>query len=225
MYNGVEFLTCSLLTAVMIIGYQADKRIREKRKREKEQYYERITRIERDYQARILKKYLEETEMTDAEKKKQVLCSIAKALNDAHITWAVGGSLLLYFKGITDTFHDLDLMIAESDIEEAKRILCRRGSLQPQYDNGQYQTRHFLEFVIDAVDVDVISGFVIVKGGVAYECPLEISEIQTDFYLNGIQIPLHDLKTWERYYQLMGRTEKVRMIADFFSSEKKIAAN
>ena len=37
-----------------------------------------------------------------------------------HVTWAVGGSLLLYFKGIVDEFHDIDLMVMAEDTKEAK---------------------------------------------------------------------------------------------------------
>lgn len=54
--------------------------------------------------------------------KLEILSQIAKKLNEGHITWAVGGSLLLYFKGIVDEFHDIDLMVHADDAEEAKSL-------------------------------------------------------------------------------------------------------
>ena len=29
-------------------------------------------------------------------------------MNEAHVEWALGASMLLYFKGITSAFHDID---------------------------------------------------------------------------------------------------------------------
>lgn len=49
--------------------------------------------------------------MDEREKKLEVLCRIAHSLNRGKVLWALGGSLLLYLKGKTDTFHDIDLMV------------------------------------------------------------------------------------------------------------------
>ncbi len=86
--------------------------------------------------------------MESIEKKLTILSKIAEELNARGVTWAVGASLLLYFKGIVTAFNDIDLMISEEDYEAAKEI----------------------------------------------------------------RIPLQSLEDWRHYYQLMGRTEKVRLI-------------
>jgi len=120
--------------------------------------------------------------------------------------------LLLYFKNSTDHFNDIDIMVSENDIEKAKEILLKVGELMPQSPNKQYKTRHFLEFVIDGVDVDVMAGFVIVKDGIDYECPFSQDQIAESIQVNGEDIPLQNLKDWRRYYELMGRASKVKMI-------------
>ncbi|MFQ8833366.1 MAG: hypothetical protein ACLR7U_11200 [Ruthenibacterium lactatiformans] len=53
----------------------------------------------------------------ETERKPDVLADIARALNQSGVTWAVGGSLLLYFKGKTGVFRDIDLMVCETDVE------------------------------------------------------------------------------------------------------------
>ena len=53
----------------------------------------------------------------ETERKLDVLADIARALNQSGVTWAVGGSLLLYFKGKTGVFRDIDLMVCETDVE------------------------------------------------------------------------------------------------------------
>ena len=51
--------------------------------------------------------------MTEIQKKIELLKRIAQRLNEAHVQWALGASMLLYFKGITSALHDVDLMVAD----------------------------------------------------------------------------------------------------------------
>ena len=78
------------------------------------------------------------------DQKLKVLARIARALNEAGIVWAVGASLLLYLKGKTDSFHDIDVMVSEADVEKLKGLLLPMGILAPPNTDRQYQTKHFL---------------------------------------------------------------------------------
>ena len=120
--------------------------------------------------------------------------------------------MLLYFKGKTDIFHDIDLMVGEKDIDAAKALLLTIGDLLPEKPNPQYKTRHFLEFSVDGVDVDVMAGFIIVRDGKDYDCSLLPEQIEEYIPLNGELIPLQSLRDWRKYYELMGREAKVAMI-------------
>lgn len=150
--------------------------------------------------------------MENLEQKLKTLSDIARVLNKNNVTWAVGGSMLLYFKGKTDVFHDIDLMVCQEDVEKLKGLLSPMGTLAPPNPDRQYRTRHFLEFTIDGIDVDVMAGFVIVKDGVEYDCSLMPEQIAEWIQVNGETIPLQALSDWRRYYALMGRTAKVEMI-------------
>lgn len=141
-----------------------------------------------------------------------VLKKIAHEFNKADITWALGASLLLYFKRIAPDFHDIDIMVTNEDAASAKDILMRLGSLQPPNPNEKYQTKLFLEFVIDDVDVDMMAGFAIVHQDSVFDCSLQKDEIVEFYDLQGEQIPLQSLERWCLYYELMGRDEKVRTI-------------
>ena len=150
--------------------------------------------------------------MNDIEKKLKVLSNIAHVLNEKNVVWAVGASMLLYFKGKTDFFHDIDLMVSEDDVEKLKEQLLPMGLFAPPKLDKQYKTRHFLEFTIDGIDVDVMAGFVIVKDGRDVDCSLFPEQIEEYIQLNGETIPLQSLSDWRRYYELMGRSSKVEMI-------------
>lgn len=142
----------------------------------------------------------------------QVLLKIAKVLNENGISWAVGGSLLLYFEGKSDIFHDIDIMVVEKDAEKLKEILLTMGALQPPNLNVKYKTKYFFEFVVDDVDVDVMGGFVIVKNGVVYDVSLERYGIKKYKNIEGEKIPLQSLNDWKFFYELMDRPQKVKMI-------------
>ncbi|WP_142412856.1 nucleotidyltransferase domain-containing protein [Hathewaya massiliensis] len=154
--------------------------------------------------------------MTEVEEKFKVLSKIGKQLNDNNITWAIGASLLLYIKGISSEFHDIDIMVAESDVEALKNILLHLGELQPKTTNIQYKSKEFLEFKVEDVDIDVMAGFVIVNKGRDFYFPLHKGDIMDYEEINGVKIPLQSVKEWRNYYELMGRTEKVKMIDDKF---------
>ena len=84
--------------------------------------------------------------MTEQQKKIELLQKIAHQLNEAHVQWALGASMLLYFKGITSAFHDIDLMVADHDAECVRTILSVMGELCPPapMPNPMYRTKAFI---------------------------------------------------------------------------------
>ena len=79
----------------------------------------------------------------------ELLKKIALQFEKAHITWALGGSMMLYFKGIVPVFQDIDLMVADADAQTAQSILCSMGQMQPQNPNPKFRSKAFMEFVIE----------------------------------------------------------------------------
>ena len=150
--------------------------------------------------------------MTKTEHKISVLKTIARALNERDITWALGASMLLYFKGSVPEFHDIDLMVADEDADAAQTVLSSLGTLQPAKPNTKYKTKRFREYVIDGVDVDVMVGFAIVDGEETVDCSLKKEQIVEQINLDGEQIPLQSPMLWCTYYERMGRHEKAALI-------------
>lgn len=150
--------------------------------------------------------------MESVKKKLMVLSNIARKLNQRNLTWAIGGSLLLYFKGITNEFHDIDIMVAEEDVKVLKEIMLTFGQLFPPNPKVEYKTKHFLEFNVEGVEIDVMAGFTIVNRENEYYFPLRAGSVNDFTEVNGVSIPLQSIAEWRKYYELMGRTEKVKMI-------------
>lgn len=154
---------------------------------------------------------------SETEKKLMVLAKIAHRLNEAHLTWALGASTLLYFKGITDRFNDLDLMAETEETPAVCEILKKMGKMHPENRTAQYATKYFYEFTVDGVEIDLMGGFAIVKDGVIHDCSLKQENVTESADLYGECIPLESVHVWRRYYELMGREKKVKMIDDFFA--------
>ena len=152
--------------------------------------------------------------MTGIEDKISLLKRIAHRLNEAQVEWCLGASMMLYFKGIVSEFHDIDLMISVDDVEVVKTILSKMGTLcaSDQEPNPMYQTKCFMEYVIDAIDVDVMAGFAIVRESKIFDCSLCKDQIIDQLMLDNEVIPMQSPRLWCRYYRLMGRTTKADMI-------------
>ena len=120
--------------------------------------------------------------------------------------------MLLYFKGITSDFHDIDLMVADRDAECVRTILSEMGESgsSDSIPNPMYRTKTFMEFLIDSVEVDVMAGFAI--DGKVYDCALRKEQIVEKIPLGTEVIPLQSPSLWCKYYRLMGRAEKSEMI-------------
>ena len=152
--------------------------------------------------------------MAGTQEKIQLLLKIAHRLNEAGVEWALGASMMLYFKDITSDFHDIDLMVVDRDAECVRTILSEMGeSFSSDFiPNLMYRTKTFMEFRIDSVEVDVMAGFAIVKDGKLYDCALRKEQIVEQMPLGTEVIPLQSPLLWCKYYRLMGRTKKAEMI-------------
>lgn len=146
----------------------------------------------------------------DIEKKLSILAKVARGMNAAGLTWAVGASLMLFLRGRVNRFHDIDIMVDEAQVNEAQAVILKLGVAKDFKPHPRFLTRHFHEFDIEGVEVDLIAGYVIVCNGVPHECPLRHEDIDGTATVCDEVIPLHALEVWRRYYMLMGRPEKAK---------------
>ncbi len=142
----------------------------------------------------------------------KVLKQIAQRLNDHHITWQLGASCMLYLRGYVDHFHDIDIMIAENDVEQTIKIMQDLGTPIIEKLDSTYKTKVFLAYRMDEVAVDIMAGFIIVSQGQDHYFPLHQDEPCDIHLLEGVPIKLASVDTWLHYYTLMGRTDKVELI-------------
>lgn len=149
--------------------------------------------------------------MKTIEEKLKVLSKIAESFNKAKIHWAVGGSLLLYLKGYTDHFNDIDLLIYNDDAGRAKELMTELGQMRV-LDRNSYRAEHFYIFDVDEVEVDIMGDYYVPKNGMEERIALEKDAEIEWMHLGSQLIPLDSVPMWRRHYDVMGRQGKVDMI-------------
>ncbi len=149
--------------------------------------------------------------MKSIEEKLKVLSKIAERFNQAHIHWAVGGSLLLYLKGYTERFNDIDLLIYNHDAGKAKELMMELGQMRV-LDRNCYRAEHFYIFDVDEVEVDIMGDYYVPKDGVEHRIGLEKDAQIEWMHLGSQMVPLDSIPMWRRHYDVMGRQGKVDMI-------------
>ncbi len=147
--------------------------------------------------------------------KLKLLSNIAQELNQNNITWNLGASCMLYLRDIVSEFNDIDLMIKEEDIIKVEKIMSKYGTPVKRVPTEKYKTKYFLEYDIDGVEIDIMGGFVIVNKDQEYSFPLKENDPFDEYMLHGVTIHLAKVETWYKYYSLMERTDKVRLLKNY----------
>lgn len=162
---------------------------------------------------RMLPQFQIEIGLSKTETLHTTLQIIAHSLNSHDLCWAVGGSLLLNHHGIGAPARDIDLLVALEDIEAVVALLSELGEKIPWEANPQYRTRHFHEFLIGSVEVDVMAGMRIRTEVGEYTYDFNASSVMPPTVTEPSPIPYCALEDWYVLYQLIpGREEKVQLI-------------
>ncbi len=147
-----------------------------------------------------------------------IIAKIADALNKAEVRWAIGGSTLLFLKGIDFEFNDLDIVVLEEDAQKAKEALLSIGAAYHKSEKAP-TTKVFEEFTVDGLDVDVISGFIIQAYGKEFDCSFKNENVE-EIEVEGVKVRLDSLEAWQNIYQLQDRQEKAHYITDYLRYHK-----
>jgi muramoyltetrapeptide carboxypeptidase LdcA involved in peptidoglycan recycling len=150
----------------------------------------------------------------------QVLSYLGKRLNESKILWGVGASLMLHQHGLADQPNDIDIFVSLDDVDKADEILQSMGRKKRREENGTYETKHFYEYVVDGVDVDLMVGLAIsVEDGV-FEYVFDHESITDVFKIDGVEIPFTSLEDWFVLYQVIPcREKKVQRIETYLMEQ------
>jgi hypothetical protein len=143
-----------------------------------------------------------------------ILHTISNEFSKENITWGIGGSLLLYFHGITKKYNDIDILINEEDALKANSILSRIARRDEADTKAPFCTKYFYKYKTESISLDVIGGFGINHKEGTYWLDFNDSSVVSIY--EG-RIPLSSLEDWYVLYQLIpGKDDKARLLEDYW---------
>jgi hypothetical protein len=155
------------------------------------------------------------------EDKLKMLAEISGRLNEAGVEFAIGSSMLLYLNGLVDEARDIDLFINGESDGKAIAILRDLGEVRIKPRHALYTSSSFCTLVCDATEVDIIADFGVVNADCMGSIYISRESIEREILLHGEIVPLMYLEDWMEFYQLMGRTEKVELLTEYFQKHHK----
>lgn len=144
--------------------------------------------------------------------KLSVLHRISSELNNIGALWALGGSAMLYLRGMVDDFHDIDIIIASSSVASVSTCMDSIATRLVTVPNASFNSQQFAQYYMDGIGIDIICDFGIVCDGITHSYDWCDSDVDSTAVLHGTNIPLHSLSVWRQFYMLMGRHSKVQLI-------------
>lgn len=150
------------------------------------------------------------------EQLKSTLVKITRRLNETDIMWALGASGVLNYHGLLDEMNDIDILVAKKDCQALEDVLKSMGYMKDFEPSDVYGTEYFREFVINEVDVDVMSNMKIFNHQVTYDYIFDHVSVVGTWALEDVKVPLTSLEEWYILYQMIpNREKKVQMIEGY----------
>ncbi len=148
-----------------------------------------------------------------------VLKRVAKLLNSEGIIWGVGASVMLNHYGIVEEPGDIDIMVGMEDIHRLDSVLSELGERVVGVPDEVYKTKYFYEYMIDGIEVDVMAGLCIHKGGIDHSFSFNRDSIGEWMEVDGVEVPLAKLEEWHEIYKVLpGRERKAEAIGRYLDS-------
>lgn len=146
----------------------------------------------------------------------ETLIKLAHLLNSNHIKWAVGGSTLLKLSGIDINVNDLDIMIHESDFENAKTLLKTVAIECEIKESSLFKTKYYRKFKWDDTEIDCMSGISLNLSEGYFEYYFDHKDREVE--INNEFIPLCYIEDWLILYHLMpNRASKIQCLEEYFT--------
>lgn len=141
---------------------------------------------------------------------RKTLEKVVHAFEEEKVKWAISCSANLFFRGIVDDFHDLDLLIEESYIPIVKSIMKKLGAdLLESEDIEECKSNVFMEYKLDGIDFDIISGFRVITFGTQYLYELNPRDIEF-IKVENVNLPLVPMEAQFLLYAMMEGWQRQR---------------
>lgn len=141
-----------------------------------------------------------------------ILIRVSKALTEAGIVHAIGGSAMLHLKGIVSTFDDIDIMVRVMDKKVIETVMGRLAGRVTSPVDPAYGTCVFMTYELEGCRIEIIGGYRVTSDPKKRTFVFDTHMIERHVTMNGVAVPLAYLSDWETWYALIGRDSRVSEI-------------
>lgn len=145
-----------------------------------------------------------------------ILKELSEQLNQHNITWGIGGSCLLMLYNLYSEPNDLDLWVQPDDMAKVRELFAAYKEIPT--DIPLPEELHYKMLYHD-IEVDFVACFIIKPNQYQYRfdiCPENIRMIS----VGDVQIPCTCLEDWFIIYHLLNKSDKAKIIQDYFSEHQ-----
>ena len=157
-------------------------------------------------------------------RRKSVLLKVVDSFKKHNVKWSLLCSSQLFFKGVVDDFNDFDILIEYNSIENMREAMKELGAKsKAQGDQSCFGSSMFERYVLDDIDLDMVSNYTVTTFGKRYR--YSYSEDETEFLKEQeIIIPLIAMEAQYLLYGMMEGWQPKRrlkrvMIESYLKSE------
>lgn len=150
---------------------------------------------------------------------------VALALNGAGVRWAVGASMMLYLRGVTQTFGDIDIVLHPDDALSAHACLrevctCVDAQQCAAPEKARvFSSNPFHRYVCGAAQIETMAGLHVRHHSGCYA--YAFARGHAHVLVGAQRVALCPLEDWYVLYQLMPRREhRLREIEAYWKSAK-----
>lgn len=128
---------------------------------------------------------------------------------DKPIKYVLSGSTSLKLQGVDVIPHDIDIFTNKDGIYYFYSILFNYTIIKPEILDTDIATSYYSKYIIDGVEIEIISDFIIKNGNV-------VSKFNNIIYkeYKGTKIPIISLEQELEGYRRLNRKEKVEKIKE-----------
>lgn len=149
----------------------------------------------------------------------KVLKEVSDILNSINCLWAVGGSLVLYKKGLWKSPNDIDILVNFEDVKKIKSIMDIRYTKLELEHKDDFKTKAFFGYNINGINVEFMGDFKIVVDDNIYSFILDEKAIVETMIVEDTIVKMTSIEDWLIAYALMGDPKgRVPIIKEYFKS-------
>ncbi len=151
----------------------------------------------------------------------EVLSTIARALDEHSITWALTGSTSFVLQGVPLTPNDIDIQTTETGAYEIERLFSEQVIDPVTLSEAEMIRSHYGRLDFDGVPVEIMGALEKRRDDGSWDGPVDVTAHRTYVPLEGVQIPVLSLEYEAKAYEHLGRDERAELLRAHVASSSE----